>query len=171
MSDTCTLHWRPLAFLPVTPSRATQSSILAWRIPWTVQSLGLQRIQHDWATFTFQAKIHTQLLNITNSNIYIKNAWHCLPIAQFSSVAHSCLTLCNPKNRSTPGLPVHHELLEFTQTHVHWVGDAIQPSHPLSCPSSPTFNLSQWEGNKQEGRRSPNGGNSLHVSVRHFYLP
>ena len=52
---------------------------------------------------------------------------------QFSSVAQSCLTLCDPMNRSMPGLPVHHQLPEFTQTHVHWVGDAIQPSHPLSC--------------------------------------
>ena len=51
---------------------------------------------------------------------------------QFSSVVQSCLTLCNPMNRSTPGLPVHHHLPEFTQTHVHRVGDAIQPSHPLS---------------------------------------
>ena len=57
----------------------------------------------------------------------------------------SCLTLCNPMNGSTPGLPVHHQLLEFTQTHVHWVGDAIQPSHPLSSPS-PTLNLSQHQG-------------------------
>ena len=60
---------------------------------------------------------------------------------QFSSVAQSCLILCDPMNRSTPGLPVHHQLKEFTQTHVHWIGDAIQPSHPLSSPS-PTFNLS-----------------------------
>ena len=56
---------------------------------------------------------------------------------QFSSVAQSCLTLCNPMNHSMPGLPVHHQLLEFTQTHVQWVGDAIQPSHPLSSPSPP----------------------------------
>ena len=54
---------------------------------------------------------------------------------QFSSVAQSCLTLCDPMNCSTPGLPVHHQLPEFTQTHVHRVGDAIQPSHPLSSPS------------------------------------
>ena len=65
---------------------------------------------------------------------------------QFSSVAQSFLTLCNPKNRSTPGLPVHHQLLEFTQTHVHQVGDAIQPSHPLLSPSPPAFNLSQHQG-------------------------
>ena len=56
---------------------------------------------------------------------------------QFSSVAQSCPTLCNPMNRSTPGLPVHHQLPEFTQTHVHRVSDAIQPSHPLSSPSPP----------------------------------
>ena len=65
---------------------------------------------------------------------------------QFSSVAQSCPTLCDPMNRSTPGLPVHHQLPEFTQTHVHWVGDAIQPSHPLSSPSPLTFNLSQHQG-------------------------
>ena len=66
-------------------------------------------------------------------------------LCQFSSVAQSCLTLCDPMNRSMPGPPVHHQLLEFTQTHVHWVGDAIQPSHPLSSPSSPAFNLSQHQ--------------------------
>ena len=64
---------------------------------------------------------------------------------QFSSVAQSCPTLCDPMNRSTPGLPVHHQLLEFTQTHVHRVGDAIQPSHPLSSPSPPAPNPSQHQ--------------------------
>jgi hypothetical protein len=64
---------------------------------------------------------------------------------QFSSVAQSCRTLCNPMNCSTPGFPVHHQLLESTQTHVHWVGDAIQSSHPLSFPS-PAFNHSQHQG-------------------------
>ena len=67
-------------------------------------------------------------------------------ISQFSSVvAQSCPTLCDPMNRSTPDLPVHHQLLEFTQTHVHWVGDAIQPSHPLSSPSPPAPNPSQHQ--------------------------
>ena len=65
---------------------------------------------------------------------------------QFSSVAQSCLTLCDPINHSTPGLPVHHQLLEFTQTPVHWVGDDIQPSHPLLSPSPPARNLSQHQG-------------------------
>ena len=60
---------------------------------------------------------------------------------QFSSVTQSSLTLCDLMNRSTPGLPVQHQLLESTQTHVHWVGDAILPSHPLSSPSPPAFNF------------------------------
>ena len=62
---------------------------------------------------------------------------------QFSSVTQSCPTLCDPMNRSTPGLPVHHQLPEFTQTHVHRVSDAFQPSHPLSSPSPPAPNPSQ----------------------------
>ena len=61
---------------------------------------------------------------------------------QFSSVAQSCLTLCDPMNPSTPGLPVHHQLPEFTQIHIHRVSDAIQPSHPLSSPSPPDPNTS-----------------------------
>ena len=69
-----------------------------------------------------------------------------LASVQISSVAQSCLTLCNAMNRSMPGLPVHHQLLEFTQTHAHRVSDAIQPSHPLSSPSPPAPNLSQHQG-------------------------
>ena len=65
---------------------------------------------------------------------------------QFNSVAQSCPTLCDPMNCSTPGLPVHHQLPESTQTHVHWVGDTIQPSHALSSPSPPALNLSQHQG-------------------------
>ena len=64
---------------------------------------------------------------------------------QIRSVAQSCPTLCDPMNRSTPGLPVHHQLLEFTETHVHLVSDAIQPSHPLSSPSPPAPNPSQHQ--------------------------
>ena len=76
---------------------------------------------------------------------------HCmksyLAISQsVSSVTQSCLTLCDPMNYSMPGLPVHHQLLDFTQTHVHRVGDAIQPSHPLSSPSPPAPNPSQHQG-------------------------
>ena len=63
-----------------------------------------------------------------------------------SSVAQSCLTLCNPMDCSTPSLPDHHQLPGLTQTHVHRVSDAIQPAHPLSSPSPPAFNLSQHKG-------------------------
>ena len=65
---------------------------------------------------------------------------------QFSSVTQLCLTLCDPMDCSMPGLPVHHQLPEFTQAHVHWVTDAIQPSHPLSSPCPPAFSLSQHQG-------------------------
>ena len=74
-----------------------------------------------------------------NQNIY------CLSSVQFISVAQSCLTLCNPMNHSTPGLPVHHQLPEFTQIQVHRVGDAIQPSHPMLSPSPPAPNPSQHQ--------------------------
>ena len=75
--------------------------------------------------------------------------WVCsnlCPLSQLSSVAQSCPTLCDPTNHSTPGLPVHHQLPESTQTHVHWVGDTIQPSHPLPSPSPLALNLSQHQG-------------------------
>ena len=74
---------------------------------------------------------------IKSSNVYS---------IQFSSVIQSCPTLCDPMDCSTPGLPINHQLPEFTQTHVNWVSDAIQPSHPLMSPSSPSFNLSQHQG-------------------------
>ena len=83
-------------------------------------------------------------------SLYLKSADFQFSSVQFSSVAQSCPTLCDPMNRSTPGLPVCHQLPEFTQTHVHWVGDAIQPSHPLSSPSPPTPNPSQHQGLFQE---------------------
>ena len=88
--------------------------------------------------FTFKLWLYTTFLNV-KAKMYSSN------IVQFSSVTQSCPTLCDPMNRSTPGLPVHHQLPEFTQTHVHWVGDAIQPSHPLSSPSPPALNPSQHQ--------------------------
>ena len=85
--------------------------------------------------------------------ICVTESLHCSPETittlligyQFSSVAQLCLTLCDPIKCSMPGLPVHHQLPEFTQTHVHWVGDAIQPSHPLSSPSPPAPSPSQHQ--------------------------
>ena len=86
-------------------------------------------------------------------------------LVQFSSVAQSCPTLSDPMNHSTPGLPVHHQLPEFTQTHIHRVSDAIQSSHPLSSPSPPALNPSQHQSLFQ-------GVNSLHevAKVLEFQL-
>ena len=83
------------------------------------------------------------------------------PSVQFSSVAQSCLTLCDPTDCCTPGLPVSHQLLEVTQTHVHRVGDATQPSHPLSSPFSAALRLSQHQGIF----RVFSGGQSIGVSA------
>ena len=85
---------------------------------------------------------------------------------QFSSVAQSCLTLCDPMNRSTPSLPVHHQLPEFTWTHIHWVGDAIQPSHPLSSPSL-ALNLSQHQGLFQLVSSSHEVAKTLEFQLQH----
>ena len=86
---------------------------------------------------------------------------------QFSLVAQSCPTLCDPMNRSTPGLPVHHHLLEFTQTHIHWVGDAIQPSHPLSSPSPPALNPSQHQSLFQRVNSSHEVAKVLEFQLQH----
>ena len=74
-----------------------------------------------------------------------QSSYYALPSVEFSSVTQSCPTLCDPMNHSMPGLPVHHQLLEFTQTNVHRVSDAIQPSHPLSAPSPPAPSPSQHQ--------------------------
>ena len=84
----------------------------------------------------------TEWLNWTEHNKNTLTFKIILALIQFSSVAQSCSTLCDPMDCSTPGFPVHHQLPEFAQTHVHRVSDAIQPSHPLSSPSPPVFNLS-----------------------------
>ena len=77
------------------------------------------------------------------SIIQFASSLYCI---QFSSIAQPCLTLCDLMDCSTPGFPVHHQLLKLAQTHVHQVSDAIQPSHPLPFPSPPAFNLSQHQG-------------------------
>ena len=100
-------------------------------------SFGTQRVA-KMLIFLFEIHI-TLLQKITISKGKI------LYCTQFSSVAQSCPTLCNPMDCSTPGLPVQCQLLEFTQTYVHWVGDAIQPSHPLLSPSPPAPNRSQHQ--------------------------
>ena len=109
---------------------------LGWTGWISLQFKGLSRV---FSNITVQKHqfFSTQLSLYSNSHMHT---------CQFSSVAQSCPTLCDPMNCSMPGLSVHHQLPESTQTHVHWVGDAIQPSYPLSSPSPPAFNLSQHQG-------------------------
>ena len=110
------------------------------RLPHNTEQSSFQRphflIPCDWR-LGFQC-------NNLERRTQISKHYH-IPV-QFSLVAQLCPTLCNPVDCSTPGFLVHHQLLEFTQTHVHWVSDAIQPCHPLSSPSPPAFSLSQHQG-------------------------
>jgi len=130
--------------------------------PGLLQSTGLQRVGHDWATE----------LNWTPGGAVVKN----LPAnagdttVQFSSVAQSCPTLRDPMNCSTPGLPVHHQLPEFIQTHVHRVSDAIQPSHPLSAPSAPAPNPSQHQSLFQWVNSSHEVAKILEFQLQHHSL-
>ena len=101
---------------------AIHSSTLAWKIPWREEPDRLQ---------SMGSQSRTRLTDFTSLH--------------FSSVARLCQTHCEPMNHSTPGLPVHHQHPEFTQTHIHRVSDAIQPSHPRSSPSPPVPNPSQHQ--------------------------
>ena len=94
----------------------------------------------------WRATVHGVAKSRTRRSDFDFTLSHRTDLKQFSSAAQSCPTLCDPTDSSTPALPVRHQLLEFTQTHVHWVGDAIQPSHPLSSPPPPALNLSQHQG-------------------------
>ena len=91
----------------------------------------------------------SQLFALGGQSIGVSASMGQFTLAQFISVAQSCPTLCDPMNHSTPGLPVHHQFLEFTQTHIHRVRDAIQPSHPRSSPSPPAPNPSQHQSLSQ----------------------
>ena len=96
---------------------------------------------------------------------------HPASLTQFSSVAQSCLTLCNLMDCSMPGFPVHHQLLELAQTHIHRVGDAIQPSHPLTSPSPPAFNLSQPSESFPMSQVFASGNQSIGASASVSVLP
>ena len=94
---------------------------------------------------SISSQIRNKMRMYTLSPLLFNIVLEVLATVQFSSVAQSCPTLCDPMNYSTPGLPVHHQLPQFNKTHVHGAGDAIQPPHPLSSPSPPAFNLSQHQ--------------------------
>ena len=116
------------------------SRVRLFATPWTAACQAFLLYTDSWSLLKFMS---TELVMPSNYLIL------CCPLllsVQFSSVAQSCPTLCDPMNRSMPGFPVHHQLPEFTQTHVHRVSDAIQPSHSLLSPSPPAHNPSQHEG-------------------------
>ena len=115
--------------------KTTHSSILAWRIPWTIWSMGSQSDTTEWLSLTHSPH---RTVEMTEWAKVVKWFVHCC------SVTQSCLTLCDPMDCSTPGFPVLHHL-ELAQTHVHWVGDGIQPSHPLLPPLPFAFHLSQHQ--------------------------
>ena len=147
----------------------THFSVLAWRIPWTeeageLQSMRSQRVGYNWSDWTAHASYERgkqggredrkRMLGTSlcispqppmKLSLFQNNFLKWVSSVQFTSVAQSCLTLCDPMNCSTPGLPVHHQLPEFTQTQVNRIGDAIQPSHPLSSPSPPAPSPSQHQ--------------------------
>ena len=107
--------------------------------PGMLESMGSQRVRHTWAT---ELNLDNNVFHSISETVSKNNE----KFACCCSVGQSCPTLCDPMDCSTPGFLVHHQLPEFTQTHVHWVGDVIQPSHPLSLPSPPALNLSQHQG-------------------------
>ena len=135
---------------PLEKGMATHSNIFACRVLWTeetgkLQSRGLQRVGYHWETKHIAHKNGYQEVKWERYKLGDWN-WHIHINQSVSSVVQSCPTPCDPMNCITPGLPVHHQLPESTQTHVHWVSDAIQPYHPLSSPSPPALNLSQHQG-------------------------
>ena len=107
--------------------------------------------------------MHVCLNQSGNAHIYIHFSSY-----QFSSVAQLCPILCDPMSHSMPGLPVHHQLPEFTKTHVHWVGDAMQPSRPLSSPSPPAPNPSQHQGLFQWVNSSHEVAKVLEFQLQHL---
>ena len=116
---------------------------------WRFICRGCTVLIFEWFVLFSTVKIHSifcmyQQFFLPVAEQYSARHWSCSSFL-FCSVAHSCPTLCNPMDCSMPGFPVLHHLLELAQTYVHWVSDAIQPSHPLSFPS-PTFTLSQHQG-------------------------
>ena len=136
--------------VPPALQEATTDPHLHWRLLDTHREVWFSLLhsicQQIWKTQQWPQDWKRSVFIPSQRNPISKNAQTTAQLhssQSVSSVTQSCPTLCDPMNCSTPGLPVHHQLLEFTQTHVHRVGDAIQPSHPLSSPFPPAPNPSQ----------------------------
>ena len=133
-------------------------------------------LDSPWSHFLREKNVKNSLVNshflliLEISSFHATMTWpYVQDSVQFTLVAQSCLILCDPMDCSTPDLPVHHQLRESTQTHVHWVSDTIQPSHLLSSPSPPALNLSQHQSLFQWPFTS--GGQSIGVSASTSILP
>jgi len=135
------------------------------KIPWGKHGNPLQYscLENPMDRGAWQAIVH----RVTKSRTWLK--WFSSSTYQFSSFTQSCPTLCDPMDWGTPGFPVH-QLPEFTQTHVHRINDAIQPSHPLSSPSPPAFNLSQHQGLFQWVNSSHQEAKVLEFQLQHQSL-
>ena len=134
VAQLCLTLWDPIDWsLPGSSVRGVfQARILGWvAISFSGRGIFLTHLLWNYISITIQFSSCT---------------FGRLSSVHFNSVTLSCPTLCDPMDCSTPGFPVHHQIPELTQTQVHWVDDAIQPSHPLSSPSPPTFNLFQHQG-------------------------
>ena len=140
--------------------------------------MGSQRVRYDWVTelkndYSKQRHYMKLTCDMYPESVSVYKTCFISAIlphwssVQFSSVAQTCPTLCDPMNHSKLGLPVHHQLLEFTQTHAHQVGDAIQPYHPLLSPSPPAPNPSQHQGLFQWVNSSHEGAKVLEFQLQH----
>ena len=159
----------------VLPTPSAQSFLLYTELRWQYQSLSvwslmfpLYATMENWEKYSDSSCTSSSLMSLGGNK---RNPlWTPLLVSvQFSSVAQSCPTLCDPMNHSTPGLPIHHQLPEFTQTRVHWVSDPIQPSHPLLSPSPPALILSQHQG-PQMSQLFASGGQSIGAAASTLIL-
>jgi len=152
---TLTFHFHALE-----KEMATHSSVLAWRIPGTgepggLPSMGSHRVGHDWSNLAVAAKqLRSSIMPLIIFNVFLQpNVLEINFLVYYNIVSASlccCCSVCptpwDPMDYSMPGFPVLYHVLELAQTHVHWVDDAIQPSHLLSSPSPSAFSLSQHQG-------------------------
>ena len=139
-----------ISLLSITTSQSVQllSRVRLFATPWTAAlqaSLSIANSRSSLKLMSIESVMPSNHLILCRPLLLPPSIFPSISSVQFSSVAQSCPTLCYPMNRSTPGLPVHHQLPEFTQTHVHRDSDAIQPSHSLSSPSPPAPNPSQHQ--------------------------
>ena len=138
------IRWSKFQSFSISPFNE-YSKLISFRVDW-FYLLAVKGLSRVFSTTTIQKHQFFGTQSSLCSNLHIRTWLLEKPSVQFSSITQLCLTLCDPMDCSTLGFPVPHQLPEVSQTHVHWVGDAIQPSHSLSSASLPAFNLSPYQG-------------------------